>query len=60
MRTFHLTLILIATLSNLLPGGSPFRPLFDLVGGEDSTSGDVIVTSDPERDPILINLPPPR
>ncbi|MFL6203457.1 MAG: hypothetical protein ACJ76J_30185 [Thermoanaerobaculia bacterium] len=59
MKKIHLTLILIAALWNILPAGSLFRPLFDLVG-EDLGSGGVIATSDPDIDPIMINTPPPR
>lgn len=59
MKKIHLTLILIVALWNILPAGSPFRPLFDLVG-EDLGSGGVITTSDPETDPIMILEPPPR
>lgn len=59
MKKIHLTLILIAALWSVLPAGSPFRSLFDLVG-EDLSSGGVITTSDPETDPIMIVGPPPR
>lgn len=59
MKNIHLTLILIAALWSILPTGSPFRSLFDLVG-EDPGSGGVITTSDPEADPIMIVGPPPR
>ena len=59
MRNFHLILILIAALYTALPTGSPFRPLFDLVGGGED-SGDITIQSDPETEPTIINLPPPR
>ena len=59
MRKIHLTLILIAALWNVLPAGSPLRSLFDRVG-EDPSLGDVLPTGDPETDPIMINMPPPR
>jgi len=57
MKNIHLILILIAALWNVLPSGSPFRPLFDLVE-EDPANGGVIATSDPESDPIVIMEPP--
>ena len=58
MRKIHLTLILIAALWNVLPAGSPFHSLVAMVL-EDPGSG-IIVTGDPEVDPIMINTPPPR
>lgn len=58
MKSITLTLILIAALYNVLPTGSPIRPLFDL-DVEDPNSGDV-PTSDPESDPVMIVGPPPR
>jgi hypothetical protein len=57
MRKIHLTLILIATLSNVLPSDSPFRALLALV--VDDPNG-VVANADPDVDPIMINTPPPR
>ena len=59
MKNIHLTLILIAALWSILHTGSPFRSLFDRVGGG-LDSGGVVTTSDPETDPIMIVGPPPR
>ena len=53
-----LILILITTLWNVLPTGSPLRPLFDMVG--EDPDGEVVTTSDPDTDPIMIITPPPR
>lgn len=58
MKAITLTLVLIATLWNALPTGSPLGSLFDLAV-EDPNSG-VVTTSDPETDPIMIVGPPPR
>ena len=58
MKNLHLILILIAALWNLIPSGTnPFRPLFDL---EEDPYGDVTTQGDPETDPMMINMPPPR
>ena len=59
MKKIELTLILVAALWTALPADSPFRLLFDLVG-HDVPFGDVHPTGDPETDPIMINMPPPR
>jgi hypothetical protein len=60
MRKIQITLILIATLWNVLPTDSPFRPLFDLLQGGESTSGDVTIHQDPpDTDPGGIIIPPP-
>ena len=59
MKNIHLILILIAALWSVLPGSSPFRSLSDLAFG-DPGSGGVIATSDPETDPNMNNIPPPR
>lgn len=58
MRKIHLVLIVIAALWNVLPAESPFRALFDLALQD--PNGDVIATADPDVDPIVISLPPPR
>jgi hypothetical protein len=58
MRKIHLTLILIATLWNVLPAGSPFRSLFELAVQE--PTGGITTNADPDVDPIVISLPPPR
>jgi hypothetical protein len=57
MRKLHLLLI-IAALWNALPATTPLRPLFELVL-QDPT-GDITATADPDVDPIVISLPPPR
>ena len=57
MRKIHLVLIVIAALWNVLPSGSPFRSLFDLSLQDPN---DVVTTEDPDVDPIVIRLPPPR
>jgi len=59
MKKMHLTLILVTALWTALPADSPFRFLFDLVG-DDQDFGDVLPTGDPDTDPIMINMPPPR
>ena len=59
MKKIHLILILVASLWNVLPAGNPVRALFDLVE-EDPASGDVVATTDPDTDPIMIITPPPR
>lgn len=59
MRNFHIILILIAALWSVLPAGSPFHSLFAR-SGEDLDSGGVIATSDPDTDPAVIFMPPPR
>lgn len=59
MKKIHLILILVTALWNSLPTDSPIRPLFDLIGVDDP-SGEVVVTADPDTDPIMINTPPPR
>ena len=58
MKKIH-TLILIVALWSAIPGQAPFRALFDLTA-QDTPVGEVIVTSDPEDDPIMITIPPPR
>lgn len=57
MRKIHLTLIVIAALWNVLPAGSPIRSLFELSLQDPN---DVVATEDPDVDPIVIRLPPPR
>ncbi|HWM90384.1 MAG TPA: hypothetical protein VN493_06420 [Thermoanaerobaculia bacterium] len=59
MKKLHFTLILLSVLWNLIPTDSPFRPLFDRFQG-DSGSGGATTQADPETDPIMINMPPPR
>jgi hypothetical protein len=58
MRKIHLVLVLIA-LWNVNPGNSPFRALFDLAI-QDPASGGITTQADPETDPIMISIPPPR
>lgn len=58
MKKIH-TLILIVALWSAIPGQTPFRALFDLIE-QDNPDGEVIVTSDPDEDPIMITIPPPR
>lgn len=58
MRNIHIILILTAALWSVLPSGSPFHSIFD-ASVEDPDSG-VIATSDPETDPNVIFMPPPR
>lgn len=50
-------LTLIAALWNVLPADNPLRSLF--AGFEDVPVGE-IPTADPETDPVMINMPPPR
>ena len=58
MRNIHIILILVAALWSVLPAGSPFHRMLDQAG-EDPTGG-VIATADPDTDPIVIFMPPPR
>lgn len=58
MRNIHFILILVAALWSVLPAGSPFHSVFDSM--EDDPSGGVIATADPDTDPIVIFMPPPR
>lgn len=51
-------LILISALWNVLPAGNPIRSLFDAV--LEDPDGEVLATADPETDPVMINMPPPR
>lgn len=52
-------LTLIAALWNVLPvDGNPLRSLFDAV--LEDPDGEVVIAADPETDPIIINMPPPR
>jgi len=57
MRKIHLVLVLVA-LWNVIPGNSPFRALFDLATQD--PSGDITTQADPDTDPIMISIPPPR
>lgn len=57
MKKIALILTLIPALWNILPTGSSFGSLFDLVGED---LGTVVATSEPDPDPILIITPPPR
>jgi len=59
MKKIQLTLILVTALWTALPADSPFRLLLELVGS-DVPFGDVVPTGDPDTDPIMINMPPPR
>lgn len=58
MRNIHFILILVAALWSVLPAGSPFHSAFGAI--EDDPNGGVIATTDPETDPIVIFMPPPR
>ena len=52
-------LTLISALWNVLPADSnPVRSLFDSLF--EDPNGEIIATADPETDPVIINLPPPR
>lgn len=57
MRKIQLVLVLVA-IWNVIPGNTPFRALYELV--VDQPSGEVITTGDPDTDPIMISIPPPR
>ena len=57
MRKIHLVLVLIA-LWNVIPGNNPFTSLFDLATQD--PSGGITTQADPETDPIMISIPPPR
>jgi hypothetical protein len=59
MRKLHLVLVLIA-LWNVIPGNSPFSALFDLATQDLTSGGDISPQTDPETDPIMISIPPPR
>ncbi|HVG10931.1 MAG TPA: hypothetical protein VNM67_24725 [Thermoanaerobaculia bacterium] len=59
MRKIHLVLVLIA-LWNAIPGNSPFSALFDLAIQHPTSGGDITTQADPETDPIMISIPPPR
>lgn len=57
MKNLHLILILVAALYNLVPTGSPFRPLFDRASGGDATTHQ----DPPDGDPgTIVQMPPPR
>ena len=58
MRNIHIILILTVALWSVLPSGSPFRSMFAAIG--EDPDGGVIATSDPETDPNVIFMPPPR
>ena len=58
MQRFALAVLLLSTLWSVLPAGTPIRALFDQ-GGEDPTGG-ITTQADPETDPIMISIPPPR
>lgn len=53
-------LTLIAALWNVLPAdNNPLRSLFAGLIGEDP-AGQIETQADPEGDPVMINMPPPR
>jgi hypothetical protein len=58
MRNIHIILILIAALWSILPSGSPFHSAFDQTGKD--VPGGIVATADPENDPSVIFMPPPR
>lgn len=58
MRNIHIILTLVAALWSVLPADSPFHSMFDLT--VEDPNGGVIATSDPDNDPIVIFMPPPR
>ncbi len=58
MRKIHFILILVAALWNVLPADSPLRPIFELAG--DDETGGITTQADPDTDPIVIFMPPPR
>ena len=59
MRKIHLVLVLIA-LWNVIPGNNPFTSLFDLATQDPTSGGGITTQADPETDPIMISIPPPR
>lgn len=58
MRNIHIILILTAALWSVLPSGSPFHSMFDTV--LEDPDGGVIINTDPETDPDVVFIPPPR
>jgi len=58
MKRFVLAVFLLSALWSSLPAGSPIRSLFAQV--REVPAGEVTTQADPETDPIMISIPPPR
>lgn len=57
MRKIQLVLVLV-TIWNAINGNAPFTALYELALQD--PAGEVVAQADPETDPIMISIPPPR